>query len=126
MTPPDTRATTAGRRAVNLPNRLNIAPFGVFCHDFDGQNTFGPSSDTTAGTRVIAARAITATAIARPGPRLLNPPKTASSSALKETTIAPAAETITSATRAVALARASFGCSPARRRSRKRNSRNRM
>ena len=84
---------------MNRPKRLNIAPFGVFCHDFDGQNTFGPSSDTTAGIRVIAANAITATAIARPGPRLLNPPKTASSKALKATMIAPAADTITSATR---------------------------
>src|SRR5687768_9054986 len=106
MMPPEIVATTAGRRAVNWPNRRNIAPFGVFCQDFDGQNTFGPSSDTTAGTSVIAANAITATAIASPGPRLLNPPNTASSNALNATTIAPAADTITSATRPVAVIRA--------------------
>ena len=103
-----------------------MAPFGVFCQDFDGQNTLGPSSETTAGIKVIAAKAITATAIARPGPRLLKPPNTASSSALKATTIAPAADTMTSDTRAVAEISASFGCSPARRRSRKRKSRKRM
>ena len=109
MTPPEASATTAGRRAVNRPSRLNIAPFGVFCQDFDGQNTFGPSSETTAGTRVIAANAITATAIASPGPRLLNPPKTASSRALNAMMIAPAADAITSPTRATAVTSASFG-----------------
>src|SRR5690349_19513811 len=96
ITPPDAIATTPGRRPVNLPSRWNTPLFGVRCHDFDGQNTLVPSRDTTAGTSVTAASAISTTAIDRPGPKLVNAPNTASSNAMNAITMAAAADAMTS------------------------------
>ncbi len=79
-----------------------------------------------AGTSVSAARSITATPIARAGPSVLKKPSAARTSAPNAAITANAAEQIASPTRATAATIASRGASPARRRSRYRNSRNRM
>jgi hypothetical protein len=93
-------------------------PFGVFFQDFDGQNTLVSTRDTTAGMSVTTATAISATAMDRPGPRLVNAPNTASSNAMNAMMIAAAAEAMTSPTLATAATSAVFGSSPARSRSR--------
>ena len=97
------------------PNR---AERGSRCHDLDGQNTFGPSSDTTAGTSVRPATSVTATAIASAGPsdrRMLTVDRTSARNAAMTT---PAAEEITSPTRVTALTMACLRSSPRRSRSR--------
>lgn len=118
MTTPATRATATGLRPTRPPIRWKAVPLGWCCQVLDGQNTFGPISDTTAGTRVNAAIAITITAMARPGPIDLNEPNVASNIAPKAITTAPAAEAMASPTRSTETIIASFLSSPARSRSR--------
>ena len=96
----------------------NRAPVGSRRHVLDGQNTRGPSSDTTAGTRVSPAISVTATAIASAGPIERSTLSVDSISARNAAMTTPAAEEITSPTRATAETIAALGSSPARRPSR--------
>ena len=96
----------------------NRAAFGSRRQALDGQNTRGPSSDTTAGTSVSPAIRVTATAIASVGPSERSTLRVDRSSARNATMTTPAAEEITSPTRATALAIACLESSPRRSRSR--------
>ncbi len=98
--------------------RWNVVPSGCFCQDLLGQNTLGPSSETTAGTSVRPAIAMTMTAMARPGPIDRKLPRVANSIAPNAMTTAPAAEAMASPTRSTATIMACFLSSPARSRSR--------
>ena len=105
---------------------VNRAAFGSRRHDLDGQNTRGPSSETTAGISVSPAISVTATAIASAGPIDRSTLSVDSSSARNATMTTPAAEAITSPTRVTALTIACLASSPPRSRSRYRNIRNKM
>ena len=96
----------------------NRAAVGSRRHVLDGQNTRGPSSDTTAGTRVSPAIRVTATAMASAGPIDRSTLNVDSSSARNAAMTTPAAEEITSPTLATAVTMACLGSSPLRRPSR--------
>jgi len=96
----------------------NRAPLGSRRHALDGQNTRGPSSETTAGTRVSPAIRVTATAMAKAGPIDRSTLRVDSSRAKNAAMTTPAAEEMTSPTRATAATIAALGSSPARRCSR--------
>ena len=97
---------------------VNRAACGSRRHDRDGQNTRGPSSDTTAGISVSPAVNVTATAIASAGPIDRSTLSVEASSARNAAMTTPAAEAITSPTRVTALAIACLASSPLRSRSR--------
>jgi hypothetical protein len=80
---PEAAAKRAGRLPTALPMAAKWVPLGSFCQALEGQNTRRPSSDTTAGTRVRPATRVTATAIARVGPRERNRLRVDRSSARK-------------------------------------------
>ena len=92
----------------------NRAALGSRRHALDGQNTRGPSSDTTAGTRVSPAISVTATAMASAGPIDRSTLSVDSSSARNAAMTTPAADEITSPTLATALTIACLGSSPLR------------
>lgn len=124
-TSPESAAVNAGLRCTPRPRAANRAFCGSCCHDFDGQKTFGPISDTTAGISVRPAIRVTVTEMASAGPICLRKPSVDSTSARNAMMTAPAAEAMASPTLATALIMACFGSSPARRRSLYRNIRNR-
>ena len=97
--PPETAATNAGRRPTALPSRRESVAFGWRCHAFDGQKTYRPSSDTTAGISVSEVISMTPTAIASAGPSEPKNPSEASSSTRNATMTAAAADAMTSPTR---------------------------
>ena len=96
----------------------NRAALGSRRQALEGQNTRGPSSETTAGTRVSPAIRVTATAMASAGPIERSTLRVDSSSARNAAMTTPAAEEMTSPTRATAVTMAALGSSPARSRSR--------
>ena len=93
---------------------VNRAAFGSRRHDFDGQKTRGPSSETTAGISVSPAISVTATAIASVGPSERSTLSVDSNSARNATMTTPAAEEMTSPTRATAVAIACLESAPPR------------
>lgn len=105
-------------RAQPAAGRGEPAAFGSRCHDFDGQNTAVPMSDTTAGISVRAATRVTATAMARVGPsdrKMLRDDNVRARNAAMSTSVA---EAITSPTRVTDWTIACFLFSPRRSRSR--------
>ena len=117
-TSPDAAAYTAGRRPSDWPRAPNRAKAGSFCHAFEGQKTFVPIRETTAGTSVSAATTVTATAIASAGPIDLKMPSELRISAMNDTITAPPAEMIASPARVIACTTAALCSSPRRSRSR--------
>jgi len=80
------------------PTRRYTEVEGVVCHERDGQKTRGPSTETTAGTRVTPASHITATPITRPGAIVWSEPSSESPSAEKAMITTKAAKVMTSPT----------------------------
>src|SRR5262249_58913712 len=101
------------------------APLVCVYQALDGQKTLVPSRETIAGISVRPANSVVKTAMASAGPSDLNRPSVDSVSARNAMMTAPAADAIASPTRDTALIIAVFESSPARRRSRYRNIRNR-
>ena len=119
-------AKRPGCRPRDRPIAANRAAFGSVFQAFDGQKTRVPSSETTAGTSVSPAVAALKTAMARAGPSSRKSDRLDSVSARNAIITAPAAVAMAGPTRAMALSIACLEGSPARSRSRYRNSRNRM
>ena len=118
-------AARPGVRAMRRPRRAAGPSERSRAHERDGQNSARPVTAAIAGISVTPANSITSTEIATAGPITWNWPNSATSIVANATTIASAAEAITGPTLLAADAAAVRRSSPARSRSRSRNSRNR-